>query len=180
MSLVRLDQCAYVLSPPPGYVKPIADHIGPEFETDVNDLSGVDAVSGAEAVSGVEAVSGDDEVSGPVAAFGDVDVFGELDVGIDDGMIGMIGMNDVGDISAEGARKRKQYLRIRKPTAIITNMKFAEQFLARTCNGEHTHVHAIGSVKVVRRWQKIATAAGRYPDAPCRCLVRLLLRNLDH
>ena len=77
VSHVRLDQCAYVLRPP-GYVKPLPEYIGPEFETDLNDLLGVEAVSGAAAVSGVEALSGDDDLSGPVAAFGDVGVFGGL------------------------------------------------------------------------------------------------------
>ena len=68
--------------------------------------------------------------------------------------------------------------RVKKPTSILTNMPKAFEYLHRTCDGTHRHEHAIGAVRLEGRWQKRAHAAGTYPPALCRQLVRLVLSNL--
>ena len=63
--------------------------------------------------------------------------------------------------------------RVRKPTAIVTNLPNAES-LSRKCQRNHLHIHAIGHTLVGGRRIKRAHAAQVYPPALCRRLASLV------
>jgi hypothetical protein len=69
-------------------------------------------------------------------------------------------------------------LRVRKETTLVTNIPTLAK-LARMCTGGHTHVHAMGSVKVKGARVSRARAAGAYPPCLCRTWATLVEAHLS-
>ncbi len=67
--------------------------------------------------------------------------------------------------------------RIRKRTRILGTVTGLES-LARSCDGEHTHVEAWGHVRAGGKRISRAKAAGAYPPAFCNCLAKIFAHHL--
>jgi hypothetical protein len=64
---------------------------------------------------------------------------------------------------------------IQKDTCILTNAPL--QALACRCNKQHTHIHAIGGVKIHGKWLKRSAVAGHYPSDLCNRWAELMARG---